>query len=250
MPGIELLDAGLPAGVLGGFTTRSGGVSRAPWDTLNLALHVGDETTDVFANADLLAAHLGVTGLNFPHQVHGADVIVLDELRSGYLTYSKVTGVDALVTGQPVLPLSVLVADCMPVLIADQEGGIVAAAHAGRKGLAEGVLQATLDAMVDIGADPARMTAVIGPSICGRCYEVPESMREEVEAVVPGTACETRAGTAGLDLPAGALGVLRAAGVSATAMGICTAEDDRFYSYRRDGVTGRFAGVVMLSTDG
>jgi YfiH family protein len=157
--------------------------------------------------------------------------------------------VDALVTADAGLPIGVLVADCMPVLLSDPVAGVVGAAHAGRRGLVAGVLQATLQAMNGLGAEPSRTTAVIGPSICGCCYEVPEAMREEVAAAVPGTACETSAGTPGLDLVAGALGVLRKAGVDATAMGICTAEDDRFYSYRRDGVTGRFAGVVMLSGD-
>jgi YfiH family protein len=251
VPGsLELVDAGLPAGVEGWFTTRFGGVSRPPWDGLNLGPHVGDDPQDVFANADLLAAHLGVTGLNFPQQVHGASVLLVDEARRGYTTHSKAAGVDALVTHQPGIPVGVLVADCMPVLLADPVARIVGAAHAGRRGLAGGVLEATVAVMVDLGAEEARLVAVVGPSICGRCYEVPPQMQAEVAAAVPGTACDTAQGTAGLDLPAGALRVLRGLGVEASATGICTAEDDRFYSFRRDGVTGRFAGIVMLSPDG
>jgi YfiH family protein len=153
------------------------------------------------------------------------------------------------VTAVDGVPIGVLVADCLPVLLADAAAGVVGAAHAGRRGLAAGVLHATLDAMAGLGADPARTTAVVGPSICGRCYEVPAAMRDEVEASLPGSACETSAGTPGLDLVTGALKVLSDAGVTARATRICTAEDDRFYSHRRDGVTGRFAGVVMLSGD-
>jgi copper oxidase (laccase) domain-containing protein len=89
----------------------------------------------------------------------------------------------------------------------------------------------------------------VGPSICGRCYEVPTEMRDDIEAAVPGAACETSAGAPGLDLAAGASRILDSLGVQSRSVGICTAEDDRFYSYRRDGVTGRFAGVVMLSGD-
>jgi copper oxidase (laccase) domain-containing protein len=101
--------------------------------------------------------------------------------------------------------------------------------------------------MVGLGAEPARIAAVVGPAICGRCYEVPEKMRRDVNDRVPGTACDTAVGTPALDLVAGALGVLDRLGVTARAVGICTAEDRRFYSYRRDGVTGRFAGVAMIS---
>jgi copper oxidase (laccase) domain-containing protein len=104
--------------------------------------------------------------------------------------------------------------------------------------------------MVEVGADPARTTALIGPAICGRCYEVPAAMRDEVAAVVPATASETVLGTPSLDLVAGARALLEDAGVAVTTSGVCTAEDDRFYSYRRDGVTGRFAAVVMVSADG
>lgn len=195
-----------------------------------------------------MAAWFGGAAVAYPEQVHGPAVAVLtapteEASRPG-------AGCDALVTALPSVPLGVLVADCMPVLLSDPVAKIVGAAHAGRRGLAAGVLQATLEAMTDLGAQAARTVAVIGPSICGRCYEVPEAMRDEVGAVVPGTACVTSIGTAGLDLVAGAVGLLRAAGVTARATEVCTAEDEGFFSYRRDGVTGRFAGIVMLRGDG
>ncbi|MGN6473740.1 MAG: peptidoglycan editing factor PgeF [Mycobacteriales bacterium] len=245
-----MLDAALP-GVVAGFTTRAGGVSAGPWAELNLALHVGDDPTAVWSNRATVAARLGAAGIAFPEQIHAAGVAVLTDPSSVRAErWPAGDGCDAVVTATRDVALGVLVADCMPVLLVDPVAQVVAAAHAGRRGLAAGVLQTTLDAMTDLGAQPGRTVATIGPAICGRCYEVPAEMQAEVEAAVPGTACETAKGTSGLDLPAGALGVLGAAGVQAAAVGICTAEDPRFYSHRRDGVTGRFAGVVMLSADG
>ncbi|HWC35770.1 MAG TPA: peptidoglycan editing factor PgeF [Mycobacteriales bacterium] len=249
MAGVELLGAALP-GALAGFTTRSGGVSVAPWDGLNLALHVGDDPAAVRANRSAVEALLGAAPVAFPEQVHGAVVGVVSSAADEVDVRAVGTGCDALVTDRPDVALGVLVADCMPVLIADPVAGVVAAAHAGRRGLAAGVLQATLAAMSDLGAAPGRLAAVIGPAICGGCYEVPEAMRDEVDAAVPGTACLTVAGTPGLDLAAGALTLLRSASVTVSAVGICTVEDSRSFSYRRDGTTGRFAGIVMLSGDG
>jgi copper oxidase (laccase) domain-containing protein len=102
--------------------------------------------------------------------------------------------------------------------------------------------------MTGAGADPARMCAIIGPGICGGCYEVPEEMRDAVAAVVPGSGCVTRVGTPGLDLRSGLAAQLAAAGVRQVRIdGRCTAEDPDLYSYRRDGRTGRFAGLVWLA---
>jgi polyphenol oxidase len=176
-------------------------------------------------------------------QVHGTGVAVVDAPDA-----SGVPDVDALVTTTPGLGLVVLAADCLPVLLADPDAGVVAVAHAGRAGLAAGVLPAVLDAMADHGATAAGTTAVLGPAACGRCYEVPAELADAVEAAVPGSRATTSWGTPSLDLTAGALGVLRAAGVRrATAVGGCTLEQPgRWFSYRRDGVTGRHAGLVRL----
>jgi hypothetical protein len=111
------------------------------------------------------------------------------------------------------------------------------------------VLQQTLAAMVSLGAQPDRIAVVIGPAVCGCCYEVPMAMRDEIAAVLPGSATTTRQGTPALDLPAGAEAVLRQAGVtSIRRIEICTIEDDRMFSHRRGLArpTGRHAGVVML----
>jgi YfiH family protein len=148
----------------------------------------------------------------------------------------------------PGLALGVLSADCAAVLVADPDAGIVGAAHAGREGMARGVVKALVREMAEAGADPARMSAAVGPAICGRCYEVPAALRDEVAAQVPGSACLTRAGTPGLDLHAGISGQLASLGIQTVRRdGRCTAEDPGLYSYRRDGVTGRFAALIWLT---
>jgi YfiH family protein len=247
---VDPLAVDLPAGIDGCFTTRYGGLSPAPWDELNLGLHVEDEPGRVLANRDLLARHLGTAWVGFPQQVHGAGVLVVDAVRAGSrrIVRGGARGVDALVTREPGTPIGVLVADCLPVLLADPIGRVVGVAHAGRRGLAAGVLQNTLAAMVTCGATPADCVAVIGPGVCAGCYEVPAAMRDEVAAVVSGSAATTRQGTPSLDLAAGAAGILRALGVGdVRTVASCTMEDQRFYSFRRQGRTGRFAGVVMLT---
>jgi hypothetical protein len=185
--------------------------------------------------------------------VHGAGVLHVDSGRAGRhrIVRGGARGVDALVTVEPDTPIGVLVADCLPVLIADPVNRVVGAVHAGRRGLAAGVLQNTVAQMAAVGAAESEMVAVIGPAVCGRCYEVPESMKDDIAAAVPGSASQTRHGTPSLNLAAGAAGILTGLGVGTLRRtGICTQEDGRFYSYRRDGQTGRFAGVVMLVNHG
>jgi hypothetical protein len=183
------------------------------------------------------------------NQVHGAGVQVLEADDAD--DASRAVAADAMVTAVPGLALTIQVADCLPVLFADVRSRIVAAAHAGRAGLAAGVLQQTVAAMTALGADVADIAAVIGPGVCGRCYEVPAAMRDEVAAVLPGSAGLTRNRTPALDLPAGAVEMLAALGLGQIRRtDICTVEDDRFFSHRRDGVTGRFAGVVMVEPVG
>ncbi len=245
---LDLLPAGLPGPAAGAFSTRAGGVSAPPFDGLNLGQHVRDDEGRVAANRDLLARALGVSGdrLVFAQQVHGREVATV-ERASSRGRGPGVEGVDALVTATPDLVLVVLAADCLPVLLSDPAAGVVAVAHAGRAGLAGGVLQATLQAMQALGARPDRTHAVLGPAACGRCYELPAALADEVGAAVPGSRTTTRRGTPAIDLTAGAAGLLRAAGVLVSAVGGCTLEQpDRFFSYRRDGVTGRHAGVVSL----
>lgn len=243
--GIGLLDARLPGPARGAFTTRAGGVSAPPYDSLDLALHVGDDPSDVAGNRLRLASAVGLDpgSLVFAEQVHGRGVAVVDGPAA-----VAVPQVDALVTATPGLGLVVLAADCLPVLLADASAGVVAVAHAGRQGLAAGVLQATVDAMVGLGAVPSSTTAVLGPAVCGGCYEVPADMADAVEVRAPGSRATTRTGSAAVDLTAGGAAVLRSAGLREVhTVGLCTLEEPSLYSFRRDGRTGRHAGLVVLA---
>lgn len=176
------------------------------------------------------------------NQVHGTDVLVVD-LPIGL---DAVPAGDALVTTRRGLGLMVRVADCVPVLLADQEAGVIGAVHAGRPGMALGISTVAVDAMREKGASVIR--AWLGPHVCGRCYEVPAAMRDEVAEVVPEALSETSWGTPALDIGAGVEAQLVAAGVEVTRVGGCTREDPALHSYRRDGAaSGRFAGLVWLT---
>ncbi|HEX5494610.1 MAG TPA: peptidoglycan editing factor PgeF [Mycobacteriales bacterium] len=226
-------------------TSRPGGVSRPPYDAFNLGAHVGDDPAAVGANRRRLAGELGVGAdrLAWMDQVHGSAVAVLDRPAARPLPAT-----DALVTAVRGLPLAVVVADCVPVLMADPVAGVVAAVHAGRPGAAAGIAVRALRAMLALGAEPDRVDVLLGPAVCGGCYEVPARMRAEVDAALPGSASRTRRGTAGLDLRAGIAAQLRAEGVGQVVQDSrCTAEDTALFSYRRDGRTGRQAGLVWLA---
>ena len=223
------------------FTDRRGGVSAPPYDGLNLGTHVGDDPLAVAENRVRTAARLGLDPdrVVWMEQVHGARVEVVDGPRS-----EPVPATDAVVTAVPGLALAVLVADCVPVLLACRRTGVVAAVHAGRRGVEAGVVDAALDAMAALGARPATTSAELGPSVCGGCYEVPADLRDAVAAVAPDAATTTRWDTPGLDLRRGLLGRLAQRGVSARTVGGCTVETPSLYSHRRDQPTGRSAGYV------
>ena len=177
-------------------------------------------------------------------QVHGTEIAVVDA--DSDLTALATRRADALLTIRAGIALAVRVADCVPVLLADAGAGVIAAAHAGRVGLTDGVLQATVAAMRDAGG--AAITAWIGPHICGRCYEVPETMAAEVARRVPGSRSVTDRGTPGLDLGAGARGVLTGLGVAVLDVGRCTLQTPSLHSHRRDAAAaGRQAGVIWLT---
>lgn len=225
-------------------TDRHGGCSVPPFDSFNLGDHVGDDAAAVAANRSRLARGIGMpeNSLIWMTQVHGRRVAVVEDAAQ-----TPVPGVDALVTATPGIVLCVLVADCVPVLLADPVAGVVAAVHAGREGVRKGVVPAALAAMSRLGSRPGDVDALLGPAVCGADYEVPAGLQAEVARVVPGSAARTRAGTPGLDLRAGLTEVLRGAGVATVASDPrCTVEDRRLFSHRRDGVTGRQAGLVWL----
>lgn len=187
-----------------------------------------------------LEAECGVPLLRM-HQVHGAGVQVVEDWRSSVWD----PHVDGLVTAQTGVGLMVRAADCVPVLLADAGKGVVGAAHAGRQGVAVGVVPATVAAMRRLGADD--IVAWVGPHICGGCYEVPKDLRDEVTASVPSTWSVTTWGTPALDLGAGVSAQLAEAGCEALVVEGCTREDPRWHSFRRDGaLSGRFAGLVWI----
>lgn len=206
-------------------------------DAGNLALHVGDDPALVQQRRAGLERSMGVApaGLRFMNQVHGTAVAFMEP---GTATPEA----DAMVSRG--VPLAVMVADCIPVLLAAEsaDGPVLAAVHAGRPGIANGVIPAAVESMKSLGAVAVR--AWLGPSICGRCYEVPAALQDEVAAEVPATRSTTSWGTPGLDLPAGARSQLEQAGVEVAYTGACTLETESLFSYRRNRNTGRFAGLV------
>ena len=246
---MELIDADLPSPAVGAFTTRVGGVSPAPWSAANLALHTGDGWDRVQANRDRLARRFGLTyrDLTFAQQVHGAGVGFVEGATAAGREQG-LPGTDGLVTTSPGVGLVMMGADCPPVLLADPVAGVVGVAHVGRQGLVAGVLHAVLQVMVEHGAAPDRITAVVGPGACGGCYEVPATMADEVAGVVPGSRCTSGSGGPGIDLAAGAVSQLRGAGVGTVrTQGGCTLEEpELWFSYRREGITGRHGGLVLL----
>ncbi|MEV4436368.1 peptidoglycan editing factor PgeF [Streptomyces sp. NPDC049555] len=227
------------------FTSRWGGVSAAPYAELNLGGAVGDDPAAVRTNRARAAEALGLDAAQvvWMNQVHGADVAVVD----GPWQRGEIPAVDAVVTTRRGLALAVLTADCTPVLLVDPVAGVAGAAHAGRPGLVAGVVPNTVARMIELGAEPGRILAHIGPSVCGRCYEVPEAMRAEVAAVVPEARATTRQGTPAVDVAAGVEAQLGRTGVKvAGRSGVCTLESADHFSYRRERTTGRLASYVWL----
>lgn len=227
------------------FTDRWGGVSAVPYEELNLGGAVGDDPDAVRTNRELAAKSLGLDPalVVWMNQVHGPDVAVVD----GPWLSAEIPSVDAVVTARRGLALAVLTADCTPVLLADPVAGIAGAAHAGRPGMAAGVVPAAVRAMVELGAEPERIVARTGPAVCGRCYEVPDEMRAEVAAIEPAAYAETSWGTPAVDVTAGVHAQLERLGVCDRAQSpVCTLESDDHFSYRRDRTTGRLAGYVWL----
>jgi polyphenol oxidase len=176
-------------------------------------------------------------------QVHGSDVVhATGPTGDGPGVRPQADGV---VTATPDVVLLVRAADCVPVLLADPAAGVVGAAHAGRRGVAAGVVPRTVASMRALGA--REVTAWIGPHVCGACYEVPGEMRAEVAAVVPATRASTSWSTPSLDLGAGVRAQLEGAGATVVDVATCTLESPDLYSHRRDGTgSGRLAGVVRL----
>jgi YfiH family protein len=243
------LAGGVEARVL--FTSRggaaSGGSSRSPYAWVNLGSHVGDDPAAVVANRRALAGALGVPAgdMTFMHPDHGRGVAEVTE-PTGVTPGAEITSVDALVTTQVGVGLVALAADCVPVILVEPVAGVIAAVHCGWRGLALDVVGAAVDHMVTAGARAGEVQALLGPAICGSCYPVPAQRAAEVAAVRPEAVTTAPDGQPALDLRAGLVARLAELGVAATLVGGCTAEDQGYYSHRRDGLTGRQGGAVAI----
>ena len=225
----------------------------------NLALHVGDHPSDVMARRARLEQAIGLSAsgpgagqFQYMEQVHGNHVEFIAAHGPGPTADAMVSAAGGSSSSQtpatfprPPQPLAVMVADCVPVVLVGTDAGdnpVIATAHAGRPGVASAVVPAAVDEMRRRGA--MDISAWLGPSICGSCYEVPEQLRADVAAKVPETWSSTLWGTPALDLPAGVRAQLAALHVTVKYSGECTLENDSLFSYRRDSRTGRFAGLV------
>jgi len=216
------------------FTNRHGGFSHGDYSSWNLASHVGDDLADVELNRTKLREQVG--DFVVMSQVHGDTVVVVDKVPA------EVPVADALITNKRNLALVVMVADCIPLLLRSEE--LVAAVHVGRAGLMNTIALKTVARMRELVA--MQISGSIGPAICGICYEVPQDLHDQVSAIHPLASSKTRIGTPALDLPKALIAALAADDVPVVISAGCTLEDDIYFSYRRNQVTGRQAGVIKL----
>ncbi|SEG48954.1 conserved hypothetical protein [Thalassococcus halodurans] len=251
---LEIITSDSLSPVHHGFFTRKGGASSGVFHGLNCGAGSSDQSDIVQINRDRVAKSMDVADRNlvFVHQIHSAEVVTVTDPMEPKAPRPRA---DAMVTNQPGLALAILTADCQPVLFADPKAGVVGAAHAGWRGALDGILENTVDAMIALGADRDNITAVVGPSISQRAYEVGP---EFLDAFLMEDQANARffAGGQGdrmhFDLPAFGLHKLRSAGVNAEWTRHCTYSDaDRFFSYRRathakEADYGRLISVIRL----
>lgn len=220
----------------GGLGTAEFGFTDARTDLGRGAAADGSPSSGVVTAAAVLGGRPALM-----HQVHGAEVAVADP--------EAFPQADALVLDRPGVAAVVRVADCTPIVLVAADRPLAAVVHAGRAGMAHGVVAATVSQLRARGAD--RLEAWVGPRACGACYEVPQDMADEVARLEPAARSTTRQGTPGLDIGAGVVAQLRRAGVVVNDLGVCTIEDERFWSHRRQAdAAGRFGALVILRQEG
>ncbi len=265
MPEFVFLEKWRSFGVVAGFSSREGGVSRSSYASMNLGLHVSDDARAVLDNRRKIAKILArpVESFCYAQQVHGSKVAIIREkdLGCGSRAYDTAAAdADGLATVLQGAVLSILAADCVPVLFADPKARVVAAAHAGWRGATGGVVSATVRAMMQLGARKERIHVAFGPAIRGCCYEVDEPVLQAVtkatdsrrqiqsQCVLPSV---RGAGYGMLDIPTLCREELQNFGLDPklmTDVSICTNCMPGFYSYRRDhGVTGRHGGFIYMA---
>ena len=226
-------------------TTRNGGFSLPPFDSLNLALHVGDDETTVVRNRELVSDHF----------THDMPTLWLNQQHTsrclyGHPVWSTPPVADAVWTDQPGLVLAVMTADCLPILITNQSGSLVCAVHAGWRGLVDGILANTL---AELPEKPQNLIAWIGPAISQRHFQVGDEVRQAfLQQNVDNDKAFIRDKSASgkwlADLPEMAQSQLTSMGVNKVVQsGLCTYDDPRFFSYRKQGQTGRIASLIWIA---
>lgn len=237
-------------GITHGFFTRHGGVSSGDYDSLNGGIGSKDGKEDVATNRARAAAALGASKSDIRglYQIHSADALLAND-------DPRPEG-DGLVTGVPGLCLTILTADCAPVLLADPEAGIIAGCHAGWRGAVAGIIASTVAAMERLGSARHRIKAVVGPTIAQASYQVGEDLKDDVLKASPwASSCfiaDASAGKFRFDLPGYALAQLQRLEIESSAMAIDTYSDDRFFSHRQachqgKADTGRLMSMIRLT---
>ncbi len=209
-------------------TNRWGGVSKAPYHTLNLAMHVQDDPKSVQTNRQILAKKIGHP-IQFADQIHGDRIWVLDKLIAP-------PRCDGLLTQKAGIALAILSADCYGVLLFDKESSTIAALHAGREGASKGIVSKAIQLMRERHAS-RNISAILSPGICQKCYDVGDLAKHYPKRFLQGTH---------LDVKGMIEEQLREHGVQWRDFGVCTSCDPNYFSYRRDGVTGRFASLIWM----
>lgn len=242
-------------GFLAVFSSRRAGCSRSPYDSMNLALTVADDTECVLENRRRLCSVLGVEHgrLTTAEQIHEAQVIAVGDDSAGRGAFSAddaIVGADALITKAPSTPLTLFFADCVPIILADPEADVIGIAHAGRRGTLLGIAERLAETMTrDFGASAETLLACLGPSIGACCYRVDSNIASEFAKTFPLGVVE-RDGHYYLSLAAINRFTLVSFGLDDSHIydsDLCTScNDSLFYSYRRDGVTGRQAALAAV----
>ena len=223
------------------FTNRHGGVSTPPYNTLNLAFHVGDNQANVIKNRTILQSKLNLQNIVWMDQVHGNNVQTVSSPQT-----EPLPACDAIITNQPNIALAVMVADCIPILMFDPKRNIIAAIHAGRNGTFLQIAPKTVKVMQkEFGCVPADIQVIMGPSIHVCCYEIGDDLAAIVEKNFGKSYMNGRM----LDLQKLNHDQLIKAEVKENHIKIsrtCTCCNPNYFSYRRDGITGRFIGIIWI----
>ena len=229
------------------FSDRWGGVSNPPYHELNLALHVKDNPLDVLKNREILAKKFNfyIENLIYMDQTHSDNIQIINDTFT-----NKIDNCDGIITNKPNIPLMVMVADCIPVLLYDREKKVIGAVHAGRNGTFKSISKKAVNIMIkEFESNPKDIVVSLGPSIKECCYEVGEDLADIAKKSFGEKYVIKRGGSFYLDLQTLNLDQLKSVGVKEENIeisSVCTCCDKNYFSYRRDGVTGRFAGVIKL----